>query len=305
MEYSCPDLIYKYLDFSGLKKTLENRSFKLSRPVDFNDPLDLFIEEALGLDQSDFLLGFREEFERFICGDIDYSKLHGGSRRDSIILMNQVSKTMSREDKNSFQKEILSIPIDEMFDFLKIENSTKQLLLYLQDSFRRDGIFCSTTDNKNLLMWSHYADKHFGAVIEYCPSREKDSVLLASRPIKYSSVRPLLYRTPADMIRHSFMMSHEDSVAEIIDSLIFTKGLDWAYEKEYRLCVPYMIPDNSNYSTLNFYPEEFTSLYLGCRMTNECKDEAITLAKSINAQVKIYSTVLEKREYGLSFVPVI
>src|SRR5205814_7955126 len=53
----------------------------------------------------------------------------------------------------------------------------------LAKRFRRYGIFCATRTYSNLLMWAHYADKHFGAVMGLLPDSEKDSFLRLIRPV--------------------------------------------------------------------------------------------------------------------------
>jgi hypothetical protein len=69
--YSSPPTLYKYVSYYGLEKILENHSLKFSRPSDFNDPLDMFLQEALGMDEADFAEGFKSALFDFIAGDMD------------------------------------------------------------------------------------------------------------------------------------------------------------------------------------------------------------------------------------------
>ena len=46
--------LYKYLNYDGAKKTLENGTLKLSSPFAFNDPFDMQLVEALGLEITEF-----------------------------------------------------------------------------------------------------------------------------------------------------------------------------------------------------------------------------------------------------------
>jgi len=47
--------LYKYLNYDGAKKTLENCTLKLSSPLAFNDPFDMQLEETLGLAITEFV----------------------------------------------------------------------------------------------------------------------------------------------------------------------------------------------------------------------------------------------------------
>ncbi len=257
-----PELkLYKYYGYNGLKKTLENQSIKLSRARDFNDPLDMFLQEVLGMDEDDFAERFKSAFFDFITGDIDYATLRDSPRRDKIMIINRAFKK-NAESREKIRQQILSLPIDELHDLDEMRREHLDAVDVLRDFFKNDGIFCSSVDDNNLLMWAHYAEQHRGAVLELTPSVEKDSPLLLSNEIIYSDVRPVLYRDPADMIKRGMTMSETKSAKEMYDRLVYTKSMEWSYEKEYRLHIPGFIPENREYATCKLYSEELTGVYL-------------------------------------------
>lgn len=299
--YECPKTIYKYLDYEGIKKTLTGRSFKLSRPSDFNDPLDLYIQEAFGVDQIYFLKDLQKEFSAFVSGDIDYRLLPDNPLKYGIILINQALRTASPSSIEMIKNEMVGGSIDDFFDVPRLEEVTREALEFVSKRFKDEGVFCSTVDNKNFLMWAHYADGHKGAVIEFTPNVEQDSVFLASRPVQYSKIRPLLYRSAKDMIEHSFTMTIDQSVAKIVDGLIFTKSEEWRYEQEYRLSIPDMVPEGENFSTLRFDFTELSSIFFGCRMPTDQKQELAHFARCINPNTLLFECVLSRREYEIHF----
>src|SRR5215475_11011007 len=67
--------LYKYLNYEGAKKTLENRTLKLSSPSVFNDPFDMQLEEALGLEITEFAKTLGPALFDFLSGDIDYAQV--------------------------------------------------------------------------------------------------------------------------------------------------------------------------------------------------------------------------------------
>lgn len=303
-KYECPQEIYKYLSVNGLLKTLERQSIKFSRPSDFNDPLDMYLQETFGMDDTKFLEGFKEAFFQFLINDIDDKIIRSPVETiplDSLILMRKLIKNAPQKEMQEFKNDLLSTSISDLYNLEGIKNTKKRVLSFISKSFTEDGVFCSTTDYNNMLMWAHYAEKHHGAVIQFTPDISKDSGLLASRKVRYSKARPLLYRSPDDMVTHAFTMTQEESIKKIIDELVYTKSVEWEYEKEYRLHVPKLIPTDQEYKLLEFYPQELTAVYLGCRMSDDVRKKVISTSKVINPLVRIYQAKISPREYSLDF----
>jgi hypothetical protein len=84
--------------------------------------------------------------------------------------------------------------IETLYPRLKIEREaldTQRSAVVAQ--FRNSGIFCATRSKSNLLMWSHYADQHRGAVLGFHPDGTRDSWLCQLEPVNYSDVRPRFF----------------------------------------------------------------------------------------------------------------
>ena len=302
-KYECPDKIYKFLSFDGLCKTLGNGTIRLSKPSDFNDPLDIYLQECFGKDGQVFLEEMKEAFQDFIEGEIDLSSLPDSPYKAKIAAIITAHRKASPEQRAKMREQMSRIPIAELYDLKKFEEAEREVISRVYQSSEFDGIFCSTVDFKNLLMWAHYADKHQGAVIEFTPNKEKDSAFLASRKVIYSNERPVLYATAQEMIFSGVGMSTKESGKSILDKLIYTKGRDWEYEQEYRLFVPFCIKPDHAFATQQYHPEELTSVYLGCRMSQQNQEKAIALALTANPLVAIQKASPTPREFGLSFAP--
>ena len=78
---------------------------------------------------------------------------------------------------------------------------------------RHYGILCFTSDWHNPVLWSHYSDKHRGI----CLGLEVNGQFL--RPVSYVNERQAL-RAPA--------------TEETMEGLLYTKYVDWSYERELR-----------------------------------------------------------------------
>ena|ERR1039458_9415475 len=299
--YECPDRIYKYMPFDGLYKTLTNGTFRLSRPSDFNDPLDMYLQAAYGKDQKAFFEDMIKAFLSLFEHENDLSSLPDSPYRAAITFIGTDLKNASPDQRAHLYEQMLHTPIEKMYDLKKLEQTEQEVLSFVRRSFEFDGVFCSTTDFKSLLMWAHYADKHYGAVIEFTPSQEKHSAFLASKKVKYSNERSVLYATAQEFVLHVVTMSENESAKAILDKLIYTKSSDWKYEQEYRLYVPFCIKPSRDFATLEYHPEELTSVFFGCRMSQQNTEMAMALAKAVNPLVAIYKACPTPRDFGLNF----
>jgi hypothetical protein len=301
--YVCPESIYKYTSLGGLIKTLEKRSFKLSRPSDFNDPIDMYIQEPLNLDTEDFLEQMKHSLLDYLKDSNDNFLLNNTKSAHMIGVARSAWAQSSAEKREIMEHEILNRPIKELYDIEKLNVNNKEMVDFLTEIMSHHAVFCSTLDQNNLLMWAHYSDQHRGAVIEYTPSIEKDSALLASKPVIYSEKRPLLYQNAKEMMMRYLAESPEQSAGKMLDRIIYSKSIEWSYEKEYRLVIPDFIRRHEEFGLLSFYAEELSAIYFGCRMSNENKEMAARMAISINNDVKLYVASVHPREYSLDFIP--
>jgi hypothetical protein len=261
----------------------------------------MYLQAAFGKDQKAFLEDMIKAFLRLFEPENDLSSLPDSPYRAAITSIGTHLKKVSPDQKAHLYEQMLHTPIEDMYDLKKFEQTAQDVLSFVRQSFEFDGVFCSTTDFNSLLMWAHYAHKHSGAVIEFTPSQEKHSVFLASKKVKYSNERPVLYATAQEFVLHGATMSEKESAKAILDKLIYTKSSDWKYEQEYRLYVPFCVKPSQDFATLEYHPEELTSVFLGCRMSQQNTEMAMALAKAVNPLSTIYKAFPTPRDFELSF----
>lgn len=299
-KYVCPSKIYKYTPLSGLKATLAHQAFKLSRPSDFNDPIDMYLQETIGQNLEEFLEALKGEFHDYLVNGIKEKPSNNSRYKDILQFMHRAIMSASDDNKEKFRKEILKTPIEDMYDLDRLRRTNDEVVGFINTAFSYDGVFCSTTDNNNLLMWAHYADHHRGAVIEYSPNVEKDSAFLASRPVHYSQERPLPYKDASAMVA-GLQRNLDETIRDIVDRLVFTKSSHWSYEQEYRLFVPFMIRPDQEFSTLKFHAEELTAIYFGCRMHESDIVDIKKTASQINPDIKLYKATIAPKNYDVLY----
>lgn len=91
-------------------------------------------------------------------------------------------------------------------------------------------ILCVTDDCYNALMWAHYADQHYGCVIEINEPFATRPCLLREGPVRYhENLAPT--SDPLDVLLYG---ETKESIDSMINDIVFSKRTAWSYEKEYR-----------------------------------------------------------------------
>ncbi|MBC6109915.1 DUF2971 domain-containing protein [Pedobacter fastidiosus] len=141
------------------------------------------------------------------------------------------------------------------------------------DTFKRSckdfGIFCLTEDPVNTLMWSYYADSHYGICIGYDTEKLISSKIFGmGGKVIYRDNFPLIPLFP-DENHHHFL------------NLFYTKWNVWSHENEYRLLHTY-----KNGKVHKIDSEFITEVILGCKFREEDK---LPFAEKL---IKIYPHIL-------------
>ena len=113
------------------------------------------------------------------------------------------------------------------------------------------GVFCCSSRNDSILMWSHYADSHKGCCIEFDITKDLD-FFYGTHEVIYSTHYP---QFPPD--------ANAEVIIEPVTDAIFHKSKDWEYEKEYR------VVKNAFVGLRDIKPEAIKTIIFGC----ECKQK--------------------------------
>lgn len=154
------------------------------------------------------------------------------------------------------------------------------------------SILCLSETYDNLLMWSHYAHKHTGVVVEFLSLPEVDSPLIMAQSVRYSQKMP--QRNFADF----------PSARQVSDAITLTKAKVWEYEEEWRI-VTTLRNKGKSYEILPFAPEEVCSVYLGCKISKEDKDHIVQITRDQYSDVTIFQARKHETEFRLIFEEVL
>ncbi|MCH5271962.1 MAG: DUF2971 domain-containing protein [Lachnospiraceae bacterium] len=147
-------------------------------------------------------------------------------------------------------------------------------------------------DNKNRLMWSHYADNHKGFCIEYDCNLDNicDNVALIS-PVVYSVMRPKIpwksFIAADNLVKKEI---DKDTFTSFLFSFL-TKDEVWSYEREWRILVP------STNKVMDIKAPPISCIYLGALCSEENQERMLSIAKQLDVPVK--KMVIDRGEYNL------
>lgn len=296
------DLIYKYVEQDGARKIISNCSLRFARPSEMNDPFDVYIEYLFNIEVKALLHEQKLHLLDLIATDPDSfahrTKTDLQTARKLSIQINSLSDTEKIERRSIISK----------LDFYELDSQMKMIGENLEierqatiSRLQGTGIFCATRNKKNLLMWAHYGQQHFGIVLGFRPDLARDSFLRLLEPVTYSDIRPTFYNFDSDWDSDVDDATKQRIGASINKKIIYTKSSHWAYEEELRLAIPNEVKEGETASFIKFYPTELEEIYFGCRANESDKAEILGLAKQLNPKINAFTTRLVKSSYDLEF----
>lgn len=174
----------------------------------------------------------------------------------------------------------------------------------ISEQFR---VTCLSERRDSPLMWSHYANKHFGFCLEYdftgSIAANRRSDLLAAQlmlfPVHYTDQRPLLSKALFDGKYKLEMLKKKQMPPEFLEKLMYGllfKSEDWSYEKEWRI---FQLPDKEPIMKL----PKARKVYLGANMEDRAKQRIIDVAKS--KKIPVYQMFLKSDKYKFDYYQVL
>lgn len=283
------DFFYKYFDFDGAQQTLENRTFLYKAPIYFNDPFDSQLTLQPGISEEEIANIFFEVIAEAVLEKRPLPRL-GLSAESLAALPSDLDKKGLYNIKDAL---LSALPVNY---FTKAhQRAAEGQSEYFRDNF----VFCVTEEHDNLLMWSHYADEHQGAVFKIKCIEEKESLLCAALKVKYNDEYPIF---GADSDWRSLIKTGQfPDLVRAYNELLLTKSTDWGYEREWRMIFPRPEDAGKRCVLLDFHQDEIECIFFGCRMPEENKFHLVNLAKSKYPRAKLFQARKSKTEFRLHF----
>jgi len=153
-----------------------------------------------------------------------------------------------------------------------------------RDEIRKKfGVCCFSEKRDNILMWAHYAEQHTGFCLVFDIENDFFRPIVRALKVKYNTNLPEL----------NVMKLSNYSREELSDKLL-TKANDWEYEQEWRI-----IEIENGPGIKNFPEEALSGVILGCRISQENKENLLSWCTNRKHSPTLYETKEKQKEFGL------
>ena len=283
---------FKYYTATSAKLTLRHTSRKWSTPLLFNDPFENQFELHLQ-DMSDELVDHNlQQWHALVTSPDPLRPNQLGHLTPIVEYIHQIRQ---QHDLQYTEAELAYVREGVVEGMKRATNISAEINAQIRSVMADTSIFCVSETHDNLLMWSHYAQNHTGAVIKFLALPEVDSPLIVVQPVRYTIRMP----------RREFasMLDFQKSLTEIVELITLIKSDVWAYEKEWRI-VAGLRDKTQSYEILSYAPEEVGEVYLGCKMAEDDKAELIEITRRLYPQAQLYQAEKHPREFALIFTKI-
>jgi Protein of unknown function (DUF2971) len=153
----------------------------------------------------------------------------------------------------------------------------------MQHQFEEAGLACFCRGITNPLLWSHYANSHFGFAIGYDPTHpffggDQGLRLRFLHDVRYEDVAPSAdFYTP-------------DELAMVA---VLTKPTCWAYEQEVRMITP------QGNQLVDVPPDAVKEVVFGARMPEKRLDEIASAVKQVGLKLRFARMRFLSEGYGV------
>ena len=270
IEITLPKFLYRYFPKDNYTKSIFNRNELFFRnPNEFNDPFDC---KPLLTSERDWN---QEEYIRFVINLANDSLgryLNNGEKQS---YENGARDKFINSDRNQLCREF-----------------NKIIKEHLAKSINEFRILCLSEKYNDILMWSHYADKHRGFVLQF-----DTEVLLQS-----FSPRPQEIFYPPE---ESYPSIKDFNEKGCMNMFLITKSSHWAYEKEWRILMHIEDEDNPEEEgkVYRFEKGLITGIIFGCEMKSPEKTEISEWVREYQPQIIPYDAIKDDNFYHINAMP--
>lgn len=261
-ELKVPPILYKYRDYreKNHKKSLFDAELFVPSASQLNDPYDSKIP-------------FRYHDEELTDDNIFLKCLEAAKRQHD-----GLSEQQYHDIAFKLQSEHL------LNDEHHLEEFDKQ---FYRAICNKGGIFCTTPDSENFLMWSYYSDSHRGFCIGYDSDKLFNTRLfILGGIVDYKNEFP---KMP--------MFGNNDT--KLFWDIFYTKWEIWKHENEYRLIHNYEYDRQGKKALFKLPSEVICEVVFGCKFPQEEIAKIYPILIQKYPHVKLSQVKLDKNTFKL------
>ena len=179
---------------------------------------------------------------------------------------------------------------------IALEQASIEANRHINDNF---AITCFSKKSDEILMWSHYANKHTGFCVEYDFSKCTNwAALITLFPVIYSKNRPhfpMSIFEQSNNFKDITVKEGNDSIISLIRLLLIKSDI-WSYEEEWRIIGLQNQLIDKHLLELDIV----TKIYLGANISDKNEKEIVDIAKSKG--IPVYRYIMNQEQYTLDCV---
>ncbi|MBN2260005.1 MAG: DUF2971 domain-containing protein [Clostridiales bacterium] len=183
-----------------------------------------------------------------------------------------------------FEKRISDFKNDPIKFISAIKKYVKGLI---QNNY---GVCCFSENYDNLLMWSHYADKHEGICLGF-DADLKDKFFEIPLIVKYPETYPIV----------NYFENYLNKATPIVQFHFATKSKDWSYENELRIVKDIGQHDKIR-GEINFNKDIVKEVIFGYKTKPKKIDKIVKLFMQLSYKVDFFKMELHDNDFGLKKV---
>lgn len=285
---------FKYTSLETALKVIESKKFRWTSPTLFNDPFDHQSGLIATYDSERFANLLTESVKRIVFDDVQPVV-------DPLLPLGLAAlRLRGMRDRLPKDEVLASLREASLGVATGFHEHIDQLNEALREKLCNSRVFCVSEVCDNVVMWSHYADEHRGAVFDLSCVDELDNTLLAAHKVEYSD-QFLKFPEIEEYVQH---LTGERSfdLLPLVWKIAFTKHSDWSYEREWRIHLPLLgqsIGEGFSYESEN--PRVFAAVYLGCRAPEVDVQRVLDAVKLNFPHMKVYRAVKSTVAFALEF----
>jgi hypothetical protein len=282
--------LYKYTSFDTAQIILSTGRLRWTTPPLLNDPYDLSFDLHLDYDHTTV---------RDAAVDLLWSDWRDNSRPAPQPAF-EAWKRLCKEDHPALDRaEFAAMVTPIIEESIRATASLPHMQAELQSNLQRVKLLCLTETPTNILMWSHYGQQHYGAVLRFTRDGDNNAFSMA-RPVRYARGMPLFGDSEA--LARMITGRRLDAKA-LTDSQIYTKAIEWKYEREWRMQLGLGRDRGALHEDLPFGDELLTGVVMGCRMAEAQQIELAALARHLNPDIELFRAQPAARAFEMTVVP--
>lgn len=253
----------------------------------FNDPFDGQLLSKRSFSDDDFLAALRLEAHRYLQ-DGHLVEPSADANPVHLLLWFYSQSQDPKLPPEDFLDGLIALIREKGLSFGP-NDFERGVIQGLADTIR---CMCFSKNKSNLLMWAHYAENHRGAVVEFkVPS---DSELLRDpKAVNYSPTIPDSGEV-VDFVMPVLGVPRANK--NIAERLLYTKGIDWAYEEEWRVV--------AKEGQSQFAAADVIGVYLGCRMDIAIRRQILDIVDENYPEATVFQAQKNEQKYALDFSPI-